>query len=183
MPDSPKVGLVFYPGAFVDYRCYASLAAGLVQKGFLCILPKPLFNVALLNKNIAVKLKRKHPDIDKWYIGGHSFGGSVAAMCLGDNPDEFQGLVMLASYALNDLSTSGKIVVCIYGTEDGVLDRRKYNECLKNLPSDYQEFVINGGNHCFFGEYGNQNGDGIATITRAEQISQTIEAISKSIAN
>lgn len=182
-PDSARAGVVFYPGAFIDYRSYAPLAASLAQKGFLCILPKPLFNVALLNKNIAVKLKAEHPNITEWYIGGHSFGGSIAAMCLGSNLEGFQGLVMIASYALNDISDSGKKVIIIYGTEDGILDRQKYNECLENLPPDYQEVIIEGGNHCYFGEYGDQDGDGIAVITRAEQRSQAVEAIFNAILN
>ena len=182
-PDSVRAGIIFYPGAFIDCWCYASLAASLAQKGILCILPKPLCNVALLNKNIAVKLKAEHPDITEWYMGGHSFGGSIAAMCLGSNLEEFQGLVMIASYALNDISASGKKVIIIYGTEDSILDRHKYNECLENLPPDYLEFIIEGGNHSYFGEYGDQDGDGRATITRAQQRDRAAEAIFNAISN
>jgi hypothetical protein len=49
----------------------------------------------------------------------------------------------------------------------------KYNKYLKNLPSNYEEMVIQGGNHSFFGTYGLQKGDGIATISNSEQIKKT----------
>ncbi len=34
-----------------------------------------------------------------------------------------------------------------------------------------------GGNHAYFGDYGEQEGDGIATITRAEQQTFAVERI------
>ena len=48
IPDTPKAGLVFYPGAYVDYRCYAQLMAALAKDGFLCILPSPSLDLAPL---------------------------------------------------------------------------------------------------------------------------------------
>ena len=37
--------------------------------------------------------------------------------------------------------------------------------------------MIEGGCHAYFGMYGEQKGDGRATITHTEQIAQTVEAI------
>ena len=45
------------------------------------------------------------------------------------------------------------------------------------LPAGFQELVISGGCHAWFGDYGVQDGDGEPTITRAEQIRQTVAAI------
>jgi len=179
IPDEPKAGFVFYPGAYVDYRCYAPLMAGLAQKGFVCILVRPSFDLAILNINIALNLKRQYPETDTWYIGGHSLGGAMAASCIASNPDEFQGLVMLAAYSTRDLSSSGKKVVSVYGSNDRILDMAKYEECRKNLPPDTMETVIEGGCHSYFATYGYQDGDGQATITRDRQVRITIDAISK----
>lgn len=179
IPENPKAGFIFYPGAFVDYRCYAPLMAQLSQNGFLCILASPSFNIALMDKDIAVHLKHQYPETDRWYIGGHSLGGATAAMCIASNLDEFEGLVMLAAYSTKDLSKSGKQVVSIYGSNDKVLNMSKYDECRKNLPSTAKETVIEGGCHSYFALYGHQDGDGDATISRDLQIQITAEAISK----
>ncbi len=100
-----------------------------------------------------------------------------AAMCLASHPDDFEGLVLLAAYSTKDLSKSGKKVISIYGSNDGVLNMKKYNEYMKNLPEDFMETVIEGGNHGYFAIYGHQDGDGDATISRSEQIRQTASAI------
>ena len=53
----------------------------------------------------------------------------------------------------------------------------KYEEYKKHLPSDYCEFVIEGGNHAGFGSYGEQAGDGKASISREEQWAMTRDVI------
>jgi len=179
IPDEPKAGFVLYPGAFVDYRCYAPLMAKLAQKGFLGLLVSPSFDFALLSSNVAVKLKHQYPETDTWYIGGHSVGGVAASMCLASHLDEFKGLIMLASYSTSDLSGTDKQVVSIYGSNDGVLNMTKYAECWKNYPTTAMETVIEGGCHSYFATYGHQDGDGQPSITRAQQIQATVEAIEK----
>jgi len=179
IPDEPKAGLVFYPGANIDYRCYAPLMAKLAKKGFLCILPSPSFDFILMSTNVGVKLKHQYPETDTWYIGGHSLGGVTAAMCIASNPDEFKGLFLLAAYSTKDLSGSGKQVVSIYGSNDGVLNLAKYEENKKNLPPHTMETVIAGGCHSYFALYGHQDGDGQPTITRDQQICITADAIAK----
>ncbi len=104
-------------------------------------------------------------------------GCASAAMCLASHPDDFEGLVLLAAYSTKDLSKSGKKVISIYGSNDGVLNMKKYNEYMKNLPEDFMETVIESGNHGYFAIYGHQDGDGDATISRSEQIRQTASAI------
>jgi len=179
IPDQPKAGLVFYSGAYVDYRCYAPMMASLAKKGFLCVLVRHSFDIALTNKDIAVKLKHQYPETDNWYIGGHSLGGLTAAMCLCSNPNEFQGLVLLAAYSTKDLSDSGKKVVSIYGSNDKVLNMDAYRQNRKNLPASIIETVIEGGCHSYFAIYGHQDGDGEATITRQQQIRISVESISQ----
>ena len=47
------------------------------------------------------------------------------------------------------------------------------------MPAHFKENVIEGGCHIYFGRYGAQKGDGIPTISNAEQIKFTAAQISK----
>lgn len=67
------------------------------------------------------------------------------------------------------------------GSEDGVLNLDKYSASLKYMPSDFTEYVIEGGNHAGFGSYGAQAGDGVALITQEKQWRQTADVIASQI--
>ena len=67
-------------------------------------------------------------------------------------------------------------MLSIYGSEDRVLDREKYQSCYKNLPKDTTERVIEGGCHAYFGNYGRQDGDGEPTVAREVQLLYTANA-------
>ena len=45
------------------------------------------------------------------------------------------------------------------------------------MPQNYTEICIEGGNHAWFGNYGQQEGDGTASITREEQQKQVVDAV------
>ena len=87
---------------------------------------------------------------------------------------DLSGLVLLASYPVKAIDEP---TLEIYGTEDGVLNISKLEEADKYLPNDNLEIELNGGNHAQFGDYGEQAGDGKATITAEEQQRQTAEEI------
>lgn len=176
-PDNPIAGLIFYPGGKVEYTAYEPLMASCAEKGILCVLVEMPFNLAVFDMNAADGIQGKFPEIEKWYIGGHSLGGSMAASYLSENSDAFEGLVLLGSYSTEDLSDIGLKVLSVYGSEDKVLNREKYDENKTNLPDDFTEIVIKGGCHAYFGMYGNQEGDGTPTITQSEQIEITAEKI------
>ena len=61
------------------------------------------------------------------------------------------------------------------------MNREKYEKYKTNLPEEFTEIIIEGGNHAYFGMYGEQKGDGKASISATEQISITADAISKFI--
>jgi hypothetical protein len=52
----------------------------------------------------------------------------------------------------------------------------KFDETKVLLPSDAKYVVIDGGNHAQFGDYGLQPGDNAATISRADQQAQVVDA-------
>jgi len=175
-PTDPKIGLVFYPGGKVEYTAYAPLMEMLADNGILCVIPKMPLNLAVMDMDAAKDILPQFPDIDTWYIGGHSLGGSMAASYAAESED-FAGLVLLASYSTADLSKSDLRALSIYGTRDGVLNMDSYKESLPNLPTDTTEMVLEGGNHAQFGSYGKQEGDGNPLIGEFEQQSMTASRI------
>ena len=175
-PVEPKIGFIFYPGGKVEYTAYAPLMKMLADNGILCVIPKMPLNLAVMDMDAAKDILPQFPDIDTWYIGGHSLGGSMAASYAAESED-FAGLVLLASYSTADLSKSDLRALSIYGTRDGVLNMDSYKEYLPNLPTDTTEMVLEGGNHAQFGSYGKQEGDGDALIEEFEQQVQTMSEI------
>ena len=173
-PTNATIGLVFYPGGSVEYSAYAPLLREFASNGILCILIDVPLNLAILDVNAADNLTSMYPNIEKWYLGGHSLGGVVAADYASKHLDEFEGLLLLASYTTVDIHDTDLSVVSIYGSNDEVLNKERYEENKSNLPKNLSEKVIDGGCHSYFGNYGMQDGDGVPTITREEQFASTI---------
>lgn len=182
-PQNAKIGIIFYPGGKVQAESYAPLMQTLAENGILSVLVTMPGNLAVLDMNAAEGICEKYPEIESWYMAGHSLGGSMAASYIAENSKDFDGIILLASYSTADLSISGLDVISIYGTNDGVLNMEKYEEYKPNLPEDFKEVVINGGCHAYFGAYGEQEGDKKATITREEQIEITVKEILQFINN
>ena len=176
-PEGATTGIIFYPGGKVEFTAYLPLMAELAEQGILCVLLEMPFNLAVLDMNAADGIQEQYPEIEDWYIGGHSLGGSMAASYLEKNVDDYEGLILLGSYSTADLSETDLDVLSIYGSEDKVMNREKYDENKSNLPDDFAEVVIDGGCHAYFGMYGAQDGDGIPTISNEDQIRITAENI------
>lgn len=176
-PEGATTGLIFYPGGKVEYTSYEPLMETCASYGILCILVEMPGNLAVFDRNAADGLQEQYPKITSWYIGGHSLGGAMAASYVADNSDTFNGLVLLGAYSTKDLTDTDLHVLSMYGSEDLVLNRKKYEKYKTNLPTDYQEVIIEGGCHAGFGMYGVQKGDGTSTITNEEQITQTAQQI------
>lgn len=177
IPEDAETGLIFYPGGKVEYTAYAPLMRALADNGVLCVLVRMPLNLAVLDLNAADGIPEEYPQVKRWYMGGHSLGGSMAASHAAKNASSFAGLVLLASYSTADLSESGLPVISIYGSEDGVLNMEKYAEYKRNLPAASEEHILKGGCHAGFGSYGSQDGDGVPTITGEEQIAETVRLL------
>jgi dienelactone hydrolase len=163
-----KTGFIFYPGGRVDYQAYAPMAHALAAEGFLVIIPRMPLNLAVFGINKAEQVIHAYPQVTHWVIGGHSLGGSMAAHYLVQHPDQIAGLVLLASYpgSKDDLTGYTGKVLSISGSLDGLATPAKINASKSLLPASAQYLVIQGGNHAYFGWYGDQPGDNAATITR-----------------
>jgi hypothetical protein len=171
------IGFIFYPGGHVDYRSYAAPLHELAAQGYLVILVPVRLNLAFFEIKAAQAPIDAHPEIEYWVVGGHSLGGVASAMFAKDNP-EIDGMIFWASYPAptgDSFKNSAIKVVSIYGTND-MAGVEKFEETKNLLPLDTQFVVIDGGNHAQFGDYGPQPGDNPATISRAEQQKQAVEA-------
>lgn len=167
-------GFIFYPGAKVDEKAYAPILDELSQAGICCVLVKMPYHMAVLDADAAEPIMQELTDVDRWYIGGHSLGGAMAAGFSAEHESELSGLILLAAYPTDALDTLP--VLSLYGSEDGVLNRGKYENSIA-LASNLTEYVIEGGNHAGFGNYGAQKGDGKAEISEEEQWQETVDYI------
>jgi hypothetical protein len=179
--SSSEIGVIIYPGGRVDHRAYAPLAHGIAREGFLTIIIDMPLNLAVFDYEAALGILSDYPEVDKWVVGGHSLGGSMAARLVYRNPGVFEGLFLWASYpASSDNLTGQNITVCIvYGTRDGLTKQADIENSLDLLPEETIIKEIEGGNHAQFGSYGSQNGDNEATIPEHEQHKQVIESTIK----
>jgi dienelactone hydrolase len=173
-PDS-EAGFIFYPGGKVEAKAYLPLLKRLSDGGVFCVLCEMPLNLAVLDINAADRVIRRFPDIGRWYIGGHSLGGSMAAQYASGHPEAVSGLILLAAYSPAEIPDRTPVLL-LYGSEDGVMNRDRYAQALASLPN-HSEVVIAGGNHAGFGDYGAQAGDGQASITPEEQKSKTSDEV------
>ena len=177
VPEQAETGFIFYPGGKVEHTAYAPLMRALAENSVLCVLTEMPMNLAVLDMNAANGIPEQYPQVKRWYIGGHSLGGSMAASHAAKNADRYEGLVLLASYSTADLAASDLGVISLYGSEDGVLNMDKYAEYKANLPAGFEEHVIVGGCHAGFGSYGAQEGDGNPSISGEEQLQLTAQLL------
>lgn len=181
IPKEIEAGLILYPGAKVESEAYIPIVEKLAENGVLGIIVKMPAHMAFMDINAADSIMANWPEVNDWYISGHSLGGVVASSYAKNNADKLKGIILLASYSTKDLSQSGLTTLSIYGSNDLVLNLNNYKSSCANLPDDTRYIIIEGGNHAQFGLYGQQKGDGIATISTDDQFSMTSDEIMKMI--
>lgn len=169
---SEEDALIFYPGGKVEAEAYAPLLRALAAEGTDVFLVEMPFRLAIFGKNKADDVLSRY-EYANWYIGGHSLGGAMAASYAAEHPDRLTGVLLLAAYPTKRLDES-LVVVSVYGSEDGVLNRKKLAKGRSYMPTSFYEYVIPGGNHAQFGNYGRQSGDSPARIPAAEQQAETV---------
>jgi dienelactone hydrolase len=198
--QTPDKTFLFYPGGLVDPHVYLKWQDSLVSAntGLQIITVKMPSNLAVLDARKGLKIINQYPDIDVWITGGHSLGGTMAAELIASDPTKFKALILIASYPASDkLKSWDGAVLSISAEKDGLTTRDDIQNNKINLPVAYtmnnsldfqtplqgktHYFEITGGNHAGFGNYGLQDGDGIATIPVEKQQSELIQVISNFI--
>ena len=167
-PSYPTdTAIIFYPGAKVEAEAYLPLLDQIRQTGVTCMLVHMPFRMAIFDADAAEEVTARFPEIQHWYIAGHSMGGAMASKFASDHPDLVDGLILMGAYIYGDYPEENTLT--IYGSlNQSVEDHIDYTENIVE---------IQGGNHAQFGNYGPQKGDPPATISAEEQQRQTVEAI------
>ena len=159
--------IIFYPGAKVEAEAYLPLLDQIRQTGVTCILVHMPFHMAIFDANAAEEVMAQFPEIQHWYMAGHSMGGAMASQFAAEHPDQVDGLILMGAYIYGDYPDEDTLT--IYGSlNQSVEDHIDYTENIVE---------IEGGNHTQFGNYGPQKGDLPAAISAEEQQKQTVEAI------
>ncbi len=98
-PSYPTdTAVIFYPGAKVEAIAYLPLLDQLRQTGLTCVLVEMPFHLAIFDANAAEDVMEAFPDIQHWYMAGHSMGGALASQFASERPDEVDGLILLGAY-------------------------------------------------------------------------------------
>lgn len=193
---SSKTGLLFYPGGLVDPHAYISTLQGLVLEGYPIVIVKVSANLAITNIDKAESCKVAFPEVEQWVLSGHSLGGAVTCIDIYNNPSQYVGAVLMASYTNENanLADWNGAVLSLFGEQDGLAtpETIRENEYLLPTGINVERLVdmptnptggqtiyhqINGGNHAQFGSYGVQDKDGTANISRSEQHTEIINYI------
>ncbi len=172
--ETSNIGLIFYPGAKAEHLAYLPILEKTSDEAEInCFLVKMPLTYAFLNEDAAQSVIDANEDITSWYIMGHSLGSSMAGSFAGKNQDLFKGVIYLGGYIYGDFPAEKSLT--IYGS----LETR-----VKSI-IDYTENVveIEGANHAQFGNYGEQDGDAKALISREQQQEITVMAIKEFINN
>jgi hypothetical protein len=175
-PIAPTTGLVFVPGARVDSRAYANVLRPLVEAGyFVAVLKEPL-GFSLLDPTHAETLLTVHPEITYWALAGHSLGG-VTAASLADANEQVNGLVLLGSYPATRIVRTDLKTTSIYGSADGLTTVVDIDRSRGELPAQTRYVEVPGAVHSWFGDYGDQPGDGPGSGDRAAAQATITDAI------
>jgi hypothetical protein len=177
----PTRGVVFYPGARVHREAYIATWAPIVaETDLLVLIPRMPLNLAVFGRSRAADLIEDNPDVDRWWVGGHSLGGAMAASWLGDQPaGEVEGLTLWASFATAGAELDAReelIVLSVSGTRDGLATPADVDQRRDLLPPTALMVEVEGMNHAQFGRYGPQRGDLTPTISDEQAQSALTQA-------
>lgn len=175
--DAPhERGFAFQPGAKVAPHAYIPILAK-VAKACDCelVIVKQPLQIGFLAPNAVDAVRKEHPEVTRWALGGHSLGGVVAARAADEDPS-IDALVLWASYPAEPLARTDLNVASIWGSADGLATSEKRAAAASRLPSSAAVTIVEGGVHSFFGDYGMQPGDGTPSVSREDAQARIIEA-------
>ena len=171
-------GLVFSPGALVDARAYAPTLRPLAEAGFLVVVIKLPLGIAFFGGSAVTDVIAEHPEIDHWAVGGHSLGGAAASSYARDHAassgsdavgrvDSVDGLVLWGAYPTGSLADRTELdVLSVSAANDGLATPAEIAASTADLPPSSTFVEIDGAVHAFFGDYGDQRGDGSPSVSR-----------------
>lgn len=175
--------IIIYPGALVESTSYAGLAHQLQKIGYNVYLIESPLNLPILDDKAALNIIQENAlSSQNVVLIGHSLGGVVAAYNAQELLEQHKGLaglIFLASYPSShtDLSQANFPILSITAEHDQVINQASYIASKERLPKSTLYSTIQGGNHSGFGMYGQQKGDGHATISSIKQQDEIVGLI------
>eukprot|EP00002_Diphylleia_rotans_P002524 TRINITY_DN1158_c0_g4_i5.p1 TRINITY_DN1158_c0_g4~~TRINITY_DN1158_c0_g4_i5.p1 ORF type:complete len:768 (-),score=140.70 TRINITY_DN1158_c0_g4_i5:181-2484(-) len=178
--SAPKSALIFYPGEIVPPEAYAPLAAGIAASGYPVFVLSVPFKTSTFGIERATTIQMIFPEIKRWVVGGHAIGGLAACMFAQRHPSSCSGVLLYSAFPNEDVDLSNldhlHVTVC-YGTNETSVTKKLESPFVKaKFPSSTRLIPVAGGNKEQFGYYTGQRLDGIATISRAVQKEQAVDA-------
>ena len=171
------VGFIIYPGVKADERSYAYIAQQLNKEGHTVIIPNIPLHMAVYGPEQGLAIMEDNPQIEKWFLIGHSLGGLPISQIAAEQPEKLEGVAFVASLMILDLSNTDISAIRITAEHDGVMPDKMMESNLNYLPENSVSVVIEGANHNQFGAYWHPGFDGTATITWKEQQDQMVALI------
>lgn len=186
LPRRPeRAGLAFLCGSGVAAEAYVPMLRPLAEAGYPVVIVRLPWRFAPLkgHEQQAISWARQAMDsrseVVRWVLAGHSLGAALALQTIRDRSGATASLVLIgtAQPRFEDLSELELPVTKVYASLDGVVPKAEVLENKDLLPETTQWVEIAGGNHSQFGNYGQQLGDGTATLSREEQQAATRAAL------
>ncbi len=140
-------------------------------------MPKLPLNLAILGINEVDSVIEQYPEVQKWYVAGHSMGGAMISRYAFQHEEKVDGIIFLGSYPADDFSTKSIPMLSIYGEVDALATVEKIENNKKFMSKNTTMHMIKGGNHAHFGMYGEQKGDNASLITAKAQRDETVKVI------
>jgi pimeloyl-ACP methyl ester carboxylesterase len=172
-PQPGTTGVAFLPGALVDPRAYQNPFTPIAEAGYPVFIAKPPLGIAFTVPDVVAAARSADPAVEQWVVAGHSLGGAVAS----GQTSGAAGLILLGAFPINDISDADVPVLSVSGSNDGLSTPADIEQNKPKLPADTRYEVIEGGTHAFFGDYGQQRGDGQPDIPRDQAQKQTQQAM------
>lgn len=179
--SNPDTGIIFYTGAKIENYAYGYIFSDLAENNILCIAEDNFLHFPLFSNKDCDNIFERYPNIHKWYFAGHSLGGEVADQQALKYQDKVKGAINLGAHLRQNFSNSSLRLLNVYASNDTFADPSLYYMFENNLPQDKSFFVINGGCHAYFGDFGTMLTDGTPEISPEDQAKASTTEILKFI--
>ncbi len=168
-----RMGVIVYPGAYVDIRGYVPTLRPIAAAGYrVVIVPMP-FELAVLGIDRALDVQTANPDLQRWALIGHSVGGAMGPLFASRHPQALEGVIIWDSYppSIADFAHYPKAVWHIHRARADGSPPPAFAAQRGLFPPGSHWVPIRGGIHMQFGSFaaGGYQEDWPPGITRAAQ--------------
>lgn len=168
-----RMGVILYPGAYVDPRGYVPTLRPIAAAGYrVVIVPMP-FELAVFGIDRALDVQAANPDLKHWALIGHSVGGAMGPLFASRHPGALDGVIIWDSYppSMANFAQYPKPVWHIHRARPDGSPPAAFTAQRAQFPADSHWVPIRGGVHMQFGSFaeGGYQEDWAPGLTRAEQ--------------